>query len=126
MAISFSKKYNKERLFNVDTSSFDYVSLETLYEQLPVDEETGEAIQEPFVVQGVYINTHSMFESAPVVAIDNCYVNLPSHLKDVCSDMISDKQSVKAINEGKVGFVIYKYFQARFQKDCYSIEWVDL
>ena len=126
MAISFSKKYNKERLFNIDTSSFDYVSLETLYEQLPVDEETGEVIQEPFVVQGVYINTHSMFEAAPVVAIDNCYVNLPSHLKDVCSDMINDKQSVKAINEGKVGFVIYKYFQARFQKDCYSIEWVDL
>lgn len=126
MAISFSKKYNKERLFLVDTSSFEYVSLETLYNQLPVDEETGEPIQEPFVVRGVYINTHSMFDPAPVLAIDDCYVNLPSHLKDVCSDMINDKQSIKAINDGKVGFIIYKYFQARFQKDCYSIEWVDL
>lgn len=126
MAISFSKKYNKERLFTVDTSTFEYVSLETLYDTLAVDEETGDVIQEPFIVRGVYINTHGMYDPAPVIATDNCYVNLPSHLNDVCRDMINDKQSIKAINDGKVGFIIYKYFQARFQKDCYSIEWVDL
>ena len=126
MAISFSKKYNKERLFDVDTASFDYVSLESLYNNLPVDLDTGEIIQEPFVVRGVYINTHSLFDPAPVIAIDGTYVNFPSHLNDVCRDMINDKASVKAINDGKVGFVIYSYYQARFQKDCYSIEWVDL
>ena len=28
---SFSKKYNTERMFDIDTSNFDYKSLEELY-----------------------------------------------------------------------------------------------
>ena len=35
-------------------------------------------------------------------------------------------KAVKAINEGHLGFIIEKYHQKRYDKDCYSVEWVDL
>ena len=113
---SFSKRYNKEKVFTIDTSTFDYVSLEEMYQ----DEETV------YPVRGVYINEKSMYDPAPVVATDSEYVNLPAHMIDECRDMLADRQAISAINRGLVGFTIYKYHQARFNKDCYSIRWVDV
>lgn len=112
---SFSKKYNTERVFDIDTSNFDYKSLEELY----VDDDYV------YPVCGVYINTKGKFDPAPVVATEDCYVNLPAHMTDICREMLRDDRAVKAINDGEVGFTIYKYHQKRYDKDCYSIHWVD-
>ena len=113
---SFSKRYNKEKVFTINTSSFDYVSLEEMYHD-------DEAV---YPVRGVYINEKSLYDPAPVLATDDCYVNLPSHILNECRDMIADRQAVSAINRGLVGFTIYKYHQARFNRDCYSVKWVDI
>ena len=113
---SFSKRYNKEKVFAVDTSSFVYVSIEEMYH----DDETV------YPVRGVYINNKSLYDPSPVLALDDCYVNLPAHIIDECKDMIADRQAVSAINRGLVGFTIYKYHQVRFNKDCYSVKWVDI
>lgn len=117
MAFSFAKSFNKERLFDIDTSEFEYCSLEDLYA------EVGEG---PFEIRGVYINTKGLYDDAPVLAIDDRYVNLPAHLVDACRAMLSDNRCVRAINDGKCGFKIYTYRQKRFNKECYSVEWVDL
>lgn len=120
MAFSFGKKYNVERKFDIDTSEFDYCSLEDLYEM------TGEDPEATFEIRGVYINSKGNFDDAPVIAIEDRYVNLPSHLTGACRAMLEDKDCIKAINEGKCGFSIYKYHQKRFNKDCYAVKWVDL
>ena len=124
--VSFSKKYNTKKLFDIDTSEFDYKKLEELYDEQEVDEGTGELTEETFVVHGIYINTKSLYEVSPVAALDDCYVNLPAHVLDSCKDMIKDPVAVRAINEGHLGFRIEKYHQKRYDKDCYSVEWVDL
>ena len=114
---SFAKQYNTERLFDIDTSDYEYRSLEELY--------TGDENQ-VFEVRGIYINTKSNFGDAPVVATDFCYVNFPQHLPDVCKEILNDKSAIKAINDGRVGFTIYKYTQKRFGTECYSVRWVDI
>lgn len=124
--VSFSKKYNTKKLFDIDTSEFDYKKLEELYAEQAVDESTGEMIEEKYKVRGIYINTKSLYEVSPVAALDDCYVNLPAHTLDACQDMLKDPLAVKAINEGHLGFIIEKYHQKRYDKDCYSVEWVDL
>lgn len=113
---SFSKRYNKEKVFTINTSTFEYFSLEEMYQ----DEETV------YPVRGVYINNKSLYDPAPVLATDRYYVNLPAHMVDECRDIISDRQAISAINRGLVGFTIYNYHQERFNKDCYSIKWVDI
>ena len=119
--VSFSKRFNTEKLFNIDTTDFEYHSLEELTEQ-PGDEPEDRV----YVVRGIYINKKSLYDPSPVIALDDCYVNLPAHLLDVCQEMMSDRSAVNAINEGQCGFRVTKYHQKRFNKDCYSVEWVDL
>lgn len=115
MAFSVSKKYNTEKIFNIDTEGFDYKSLEDLF----IDEDTE------YPVCGLYINTKGNFGKEPIIATDEFYVNLPSHLVDTVEAMIKDEEAVEAINDGLVGFTIYQYHQKKFNKDCYGIRWVD-
>ena len=115
---SFSKSYNKERVFDINTEDFDYVSLESLYNSV----EDGHV----FPVRGIYINEKSLYDPAPVIATDDCYVNFPSHMYKQCVDILNDKRAIAAINNGMVGFSIYEYEQKRFHKTCYSIRWEDI
>lgn len=128
MAFSFSKKFNKERLFNVDTSNYEYFSLEDLFnETLEIHEgDIDSATEQVYPIRGVYINTRGNYDPAPVIATDGCYVNLPSHMTEVCEAMLADPACIKAINEGKCGFSIYQYEQRRYNKTCYSVKWVDM
>ena len=118
---SFNKKFNTEKLFNIDTENFEYMSLEDLAASTASSEEAP-----VFIVRGIYINRKSIYEPAPVVALDDCYVNLPNHLLEVCEEMLHDRVAVDEINKGACGFRIEKYHQKRYDKDCYSVEWVDI
>ena len=116
MGFSVASKYNSQKVFNVNTEGFEYKSLEELY----IDEDTV------YIVKGIYINKKGNFGEEPVLATDDCYVNLPSHLVETCKEMIADNDAVSAINDGLVGFTIYKYFKAKYNRDCYSVRWVDV
>jgi hypothetical protein len=118
---SFSKKFNTEKLFNIETEDFEYMSLEDLAKATEKSEEPP-----VFVIRGIYINRKSLYEPAPVVALDDCYVNLPSHLLPACEEMLHDRLAIDAINAGACGFRIEKYIQKRYQRECYSVEWVDI
>lgn len=115
MAFNFSK-FNKERLFDVDTSDFEYTNLEDLYEK--------NGANATYKVCGLYIGTKSMFDDeTPLVATDTCYVNLPQHQLEEVKAMLASKDAVKAINNGECGFAIDSYFQKRFNKTCYAARW---
>lgn len=116
---SFAKIYNTERLFDIDTSSFEYVSLQELFEDVDGDTEYK------FPVRAIYINTKSEFGDAPVIATDNCYVNIPQHMLETCRAILRDPAAVQAINDGAVAFTVYEYEQKRFGRKCYSIRWAD-
>ena len=113
---SFSKKFNKERIFDIDTSDFGYVSLQELYQ----DDETV------YPVRGIYENKKSLYGPAVVLATDSFYVNLPSHLFDECKEILSDRLAVNEIKKGRVGFTIYKYKLDKYSDTFYSIRWVDI
>ena len=122
---SFASKFNTERLFNIETEGFEYVSLEEMFLN-DVDPDTGIHLNSVFPVLGIYINKKSLYDPAPVVATDGHYVNFPSHLLDVCKEMINDKRAVAEINAGHCGFTIYSYHQPKYNKECYGVEWVDM
>ena len=135
MAFSISKKYNKEKLFKINTDGFEYISLEDLYkeresnvaiEDFEEPEEVKEIVEETiYQVRGIYINTKGLFDDAPVVALDSAYVNLPAHMTQICREILSDPQAIAAINAGRVGFTIYAYEKPQYHKTCYSVRWVD-
>lgn len=114
--MSFSKKFNKEKIFNVDCSDFEYYSLEEIYTN---DDKV-------YPVCGIYLNNKSLYDPAPVIATNEFYVNLPSHMFEDAKSILQDKTAIADINRGVVGFKIYKYQQKRFNKECYSVTWVDI
>lgn len=115
---SFAKKFNKERLFNINTEGFDYCTLEELFNENGADT--------VYQVHGIYINNKSIFDPAPVIALADRYVNFPSFKAEECEEILHDPKAVIAINQGTVGFKIYSYEQKRYHKTCYSIEWLDV
>ena len=111
-------KFNKERLFDIDTTEFDYCDLEDLYN------ENGEGAVYP--VRGLYIGTKSNYDpETPILATDKEYVNLPVHQLSEVKAMLADKRAIEGINAGACGFKIEKYYQKRFKKDCYAAIWGD-
>lgn len=115
--INFAK-FNKERLFDIDTTEFDYVSLEDLYNTNGAD-----AV---YQVRGLYIGTKSDYDpETPILATNEEYVNLPVHQLEEVKAMLADRKAIDGINAGYCGFKIEKYYQKRFKKDCYAAIWVD-
>ena len=137
MAFSFASSFNTQRVFDIDTSDFDYCSLEELFEENKVTKdivddagnqtgETEEVCEKIFQIHGIYINDKSMFEPQPIVALDDRYVNLPAHIYKTACDILANPKAINSIKAGKVGFTIDKYYQKKYKKDCYTINWVDM
>ena len=125
MAFSFASSFNTKRLFDIDTSDFEYKKLEELWNENSDIVAEEEVCTKVFPVCGLYLNKKSMYDPQPVVATDECYVNLPANMFDSALEILSDPRAIKAINDGKVGFQIDKYYQKRYEKYCYSVIWVD-
>ena len=125
MAFSFASSFNTKRLFDIDTTDFEYKKLEELWKENSDIVEEEEVCTKVFPVCGLYLNKKSMYDPQPVVATDECYVNLPANMFDSAVEILSDPRAIRAINDGKVGFQIDKYYQKRYEKYCYSVIWVD-
>ena len=125
MAFSFASSFNTKRLFDIDTSDFEYKKLEELWNENSDIVGEEEVCTKVFPVCGLYLNKKSMYDPQPVVATDECYVNLPANMFDSALEILSDPRAINAINAGKVGFQIDKYYQKRYEKYCYSVIWVD-
>lgn len=112
--------------FNADVAKFvfepsDYFTFKTLEE---LYKENGK--DKVYTVRGMYINTKGIYGENPVIVCDDCYVSLPKHLTPAVKEIRGDKQLVEDVNNGKVGFEIYEYFQPTYKKTCYSINWLDI
>lgn len=113
-------KYNKGGiLFDIDITDFTFTDLKSLFEKAP---------NEIFKIDGLYINKKSSFGDHPVAIMvkEKLLVDLPSHLVEDVKLMFEDKEVVDAIKAGKVGFTIHQYYQEKYKKDCYGINWEDI
>lgn len=119
--MGFADKYNKVTVnkftFSGD-STFDFMSLEDLY--------TANGKDEVYTLRGLWINPKGNFGPAPVGVLNDCYVNLPGHLLETVENIMQDDEACDMINEGLVGFTIHTYFQEKYKKDCYGINFVDI
>lgn len=109
-------RFNHHNTFDVDTKDFKWVSLETLFNTDP---------DKKYTLLGLFTKG-SKYGKEPDAIIDGFKVNLPRHLLDTVNDMLDDNQVIEAIKAGKVGFKIYSYHSSTYDKDAYSVTWLDL
>lgn len=111
-------KFNNTNMFGIDTSNYKYVSLETLFNTNP------KAIHK---VLGFFVNTKGKYGSEPNTIIENnLIVNLPRHLLDTVNEILDNNDYIQYTKEGHVGFSIYQYHSNKYNRDAYSVTWLDL
>lgn len=109
-------RFNHTNIFDVDTRDFKWVNLETLFNTDP---------DKTYTLLGLFTKG-SKFGKEPDAIIKGYKVNLPRHLLDTVEDMLDDNQVIEAIKAGKVGFKVYSYHSNTYNKDAYSVTWLDL
>lgn len=109
-------RFNHTNIFDVDTKNFKWVNLETLFNTDP---------DKTYTLLGLFTKG-SKFGKEPDAIIQGYKVNLPRHLLDTVEDILDDNQVIEAIKAGKVGFKVYSYHSNTYNRDAYSVTWLDL
>lgn len=116
MGLSVAKFNNN--VFGIDTTNYKYVDLNTLYDTDPTAQHK---------VLGFFVNSKGKFGAEPNAILENNLIaNLPRHLLDTVNQMLDDNRYIEYIKDGHVGFVIYQYHTNKYNKDAYSVTWLDL
>ena len=111
------QRFNHNNIFDVETSGFKWVDLKTLYATDP---------EQQYKVLGLFTNNGGKFGTEPVVIVDGFLVNLPRHLLVAVQQMLDSDEIIQYIKDGHCGFKIYQYHSSRYNRDAYSIEWLDI
>ena len=111
------QRFNHNNIFDVETNDFKWVNLKTLYDTDP---------EKQYKVLGLFTNNSGKFGIEPVAIVDGFLVNLPRHLLVAVQQMLDSDEIIQYIKDGHCGFKIYQYHSSRYNKDAYSIEWLDI
>lgn len=115
---SLMSKFNNTNVFGIDTSDYKYTNLTTLYNTDP---------DAKHKVLGLFVNTKGKYGAEPNAIIENnLIVNLPRHLLETVNELLDDDRYIDYIKEGHVGFTIYQYHSSKYNKDAFSVTWLDL
>lgn len=113
--MSFANKYNKGGIkWNIDTRGFDYHNLKEL--------QVGEC----YKIYGFYINNKSKFGAYPVAILVDGFLNLPEHLLSDVKEMLVDPETIETIKNGGAGIKVVKYTAKKYNRECLSVEWIDM
>lgn len=112
------------KLHNTAVASFNFETPAHFTYQKPVDLAQEKGLDHVYKVNAIYINRKGKYGDEPVIITDECIVNAPSHLVDTVKNILTDENSVKLINDGKVGFKLYEYENKKGVQ--HGLTWVDL
>ena len=115
----FASKLNKPT-FNVDTSDFNYMKLEDLY-----NSKKNGGSDVIHTINGVFINESQYGENPVIINAENkALINLPKHMAGAIKYILATPELVQTVKDGKAGFTIYTY--ESHNRVCYSINFADL
>lgn len=108
-------KNNFEKIeWNVNTKDFTFKKLSDFYSQ------GTKSIQ----VFGFFFTKSENYGLQPIAIAKDCLVNLPTHKRDIISDMLKNADCVNAIKNGECSLKLREY-KSKYNKVCYDFDFVD-
>lgn len=108
-------KNNFEKIeWNVNTKDFTFKKLSDFYSQ------GTKSIQ----VFGFFFTKSENYGLQPIAITKDCLVNLPTHKRDIISDMLKNADCVNAIKNGECSLKLREY-KSKYNKVCYDFDFVD-
>lgn len=75
-------------------------------------------------VCGFFFTKTERFGLQPCAILEDCILNLPTHQNDTISEILKDKEAVKAIKNGELSLKIREY-NSKYNKICYDVDYVN-
>ena len=79
-----------------------------------------------YTVNAILFSKSKFGERVFVSLKEGMNVDLPKGQNDVCKSIIGNADAVKDINDGKCGIKFSKYHSNKFNRECMSVEWVNI
>lgn len=100
--------------WNVNTSGFTFKKLFDFYSQ------GIKTIQ----VFGFFFTKSENYGLQPIAITKDCLVNLPTHKKDIISDMLKNADCVNAIKNGECSLKLREY-KSKYNKTYYDFDFIN-
>ena len=108
-------KNNFEKIeWNVNTNGFTFKKLSDFYNQ-------GIKVIQVF---GFFFTKSENYGLQPIAIAKDCLVNLPTHKKDVVSDMLKNVDCVNAIKNGECSLKLREY-KSKYGKTCFDFDFIN-
>ena len=75
-------------------------------------------------VYGFFFTKSENYGLQPIAIAKDCLLNLPTHKKDIISDMLKNADAVNAIKRGECSLKLREY-QSKYNKTCYDFDFVN-
>lgn len=106
----FNKNTFEKIEWGVNTNDFVFKKIEDIYEETNVVQ-----------VLGFFFVKSKNYGLQPVAILKDCLLNLPTHKRDIISEMLKDKEAVKSIKKGECGLV-FRQYRSKYNKDCFDVD----
>ena len=100
--------------WNVNTKDFTFKKLSDFYNQ-------GITVIQVF---GFFFTKSENYGLQPIAITKDCLLNLPTHKKEVISDMLKDVDCVNAIKNGECSLKLREY-KSKYSKTCYDFDFIN-
>ena len=108
-------KNNFEKIeWNVNTKDFTFKKLSDFYNQ------GIKTIQ----IFGFFFVKSENYGLQPVAILRDCLLNLPTHKKDIISDMLKNADCVEAIKNGECSLT-FRQYKSKYNKICYDFDFIN-
>ena len=111
-------QYNKNTFekieWNVNTKDFTFKKLSDFF---------GQGVK-TIQVFGFFFTKSENYGLQPIAITKDCLVNLPTHKRDIISDMLKNPECVSAIKNGECSLKLREY-KSKYNKMCYDFDFID-
>ena len=115
MNFTVFNKNNFEKIeWGINTDGFSFKKLSDFYNQ------GIKTIQ----IFGFFFVKSENYGLQPVAILRDCLLNLPTHKKDIISDMLKNPEAVKAIKNGECSLT-FRQYKSKYNKICYDFDFIN-
>lgn len=108
-------QYNKNNFekieWNVKTENFSFKKIGDLFD---------EGVTKVQVFGFFFIKSEN-YGLQPIAILKDCLLNLPTHKRDIISEMLKDKEAVESIKKGECGLT-FRTYKSKYNKDCFDVD----
>lgn len=111
---NFNNNSFKKIEWTVKTDGFSFKKIGDLY---------NEGINRVQVF-GFFFTKSDNYGLQPNAILNDCLLNLPTHLKDTVSKMLANEDCINAIKNGECS-LSFRQYNSKYNKVCYAVDFVN-